>query len=281
MTKLNLYFVGQFILLFILIFFILWSIFGIKKEKKIKKRSDYLKYTPRTVLYLILASIGITYLVNAISASSITTIVVFIAAIMLLPYVYESNMKRKHMEDIFQDVILYCSTMGMLLKQTKNVYASLLRVKDDLRTHFADDIQKLIEVMDEGSREKTYEAMKQIEKNYPYTCIVNLDLIMLHMAYENANMDPNLFDTYQDDVSDLEKDIKRNKLKRLTLRIQYVGISVGCLFLYWWFMQQLIPVYPEGFSSSTFKVLNLMFISGTLIVLFIVDRYFNANISKE
>lgn len=272
---------GQFLLLFLLIFMILWLIFGIRKEKKVKKRNGHIKYTPQTWLFLIGASAGITILINAVSASSITTMVMFIAVVMLLPYVYESNMKRKHMEAIFQDVILYCSTMGMLLKQTKNVYSSLLRAREDLRTELADDLKSLIEIMDDGDKSRTQEAMKQIEKNYPYTCIVNLDLIMLHMVYENANLDSSLFDTYQDDVSELEKDIRRNMIKRLSLRIQYIGISAGCLFLYWWFMKQLTPTYPEGFATSTFKMANLGFISATFIVLFIVDRYFNANISKE
>ena len=272
----------QAVLIFVAISAILFVIFAEKKQKRkrVKRRNLYSSFPPRSLLTILAASLGVTLFLNSAEGSVITSVMVFSLLMFLLPYALLNNQERLLKEAIFDDVILYCQNMAMLLKQSHNAYSSLKKVQSDLQTSLADDVKELIAALDNG-REATIECMEIIEKNYPYTSIQNLDVIILHMQFEHANINDSLIMLYQEDIDALEKDVRDNKLKRKVLRLQYIFITAICFVTYWFFIKQIKPSFVEGFETDIFKIGNAVYILSTLVSLFFVDRYFNSTTTKE
>lgn len=280
MQSINIYMMLQLVIICI-VFLIYMLLTAEKGQKRVKKRNIYSTFNIKTIVYILLAALGITIFMSAFSESKVTDMVVFVCLVLMLPFVVESNNKRIETEAVFNDVILYCSSMGMLLKQSRHVHDSLYKVKDDLQTSLADDVENLMLIIDTHDEQRVKEAMKTMETNYPFTCMKNLDLIIYHMEFSDANLDGALFDTYQDDVGELEKDVRQNKSARTALRFQYIFISLGSLLMYWWFLNGLRDSFAAGFETTAYKIINMVFIVLILIALFLVDRYFNANTTKE
>lgn len=286
MSKINTILSISCILIFVITLILLNLAYGTGKRRrlhKVKKRQSlYRTLDLKMVVYLLLAAGAATCVINTISYSTITTSIVFVCLVAMAPYILANNAKRIHQEDVFQDVILYCQNMGMLLKQYHNVYMALSKVKDDLNTELAKDVESLMILMNRGeNRAVIQEAMQDIEENYQYTCLKNLHLIMLHMQYENAKIEDDLIDTYQDDVAALANDVRINKSTRKTMRIQYIGISIGCILIYKFFLDSMKDTLVTQMNTFSFNVINSIFIFAVIISLFYIDRYFNAHITKE
>lgn len=272
----------QAVLIFVAVSVILFVIYSEKKQKKkiVKRRNIYSNFPLRSLVTIFAASLGVTLFLNSVENNTITSVMVFSLLMFLLPYALLNNQERLLREAIFDDVILYCQNMAMLLKQSHNAYSSLKKVQEDLQTSLADDVAALIAALDNG-REATIESMAIIEKNYPYTCIQNLDVIILHMQFEHANINDSLIMLLQEDIDALEKDVRDNKIKRRILRIQYIFITAACFITYWFFIKQIRPSFADGFEKEIFKVGNAVYILSTLVSLFFVDRYFNSTTTKE
>ena len=271
----------QAILIFITTAVILLVIYSEKKPKKrIKRRNIYQNFPPQTIASIVAASFGVAVFLNSASESVITSTMVFALMVFLLPYSLLNNQDRLYREAIFDDVIIYCQNMSMLLKRSHNAYDSLKKVRQDLKTSLADDIGSLVDALDEG-REATSECMKIMEKNYSYSCITNLNVIILHMQFEHANIDDALIINFQEEIETLDTDVKNNKAKRKALRLQYIFITAICLVTYWFFIEQIRPSFASGFEKDIFKIGNAIYILSTLVCLFFVDRYFNSTTTKE
>lgn len=270
------------VVIFLLIFSILYFVFKKPKaEGYIKKRKGlYSNFSPKTILYIVLSSAAITYFVSQFSSSGITATLCFIALLGLAPLMINNMIKRDKQEEVFADVILFCQNVAMILKQTHQVYYAIETAHRDLKTSLADDIKGLLIALEDG-RETTLEAMEVLETNYPYSCIRNLDVIILHMFFENANVNDELLITYQDDVTRLEQDVRRNKLKRKSLRMAYIIITAGSVIAYWFFVTNLRETFADIFQSNIFKIANLVYVFATMFSFFFVDRYFNLNTTKE
>jgi len=284
-TKFDLILIAQAVFLFIVILFILLFVFTDKKKAKpnfvVKKRTSiYKNFDSKSILLILLASAGATLLISVLSTSTLTTVITFICIASLLPYSLTSERLRITHENIFDDVIVYCQNMAMLLRQSHNVYSSLNKVKEDLTTTLAEDVKSLIYALDEG-KEATKQAMEQIEKNYPYTCIKDLNVILMYMQFENANISDSLLGIFQDDLDILEKDVKDNKARRKLLRFQYIAITVASMFIYWFFLIQIQSIVSKGFDTTQYKVLSTLYILLNLVSLFIVDRRFSSTMTKE
>lgn len=269
-------------IVFILTFAVLFFVYKRDKESGFVKARHriYNSFSFRAVVYILIAALAITYVVSQFSYSGLTTALVFVAVLGLAPLLLSNAKKRNEQEELFSEVVLFCQNTGMLLKQTHNPYKSIKNASEDLETILRDDIRGLLSAMEAG-REDTINAMAVLEKNYPYSCIKNLNIIILHMYYENANVDDTLLTTYQDDVTVLEQDIRRNKLKRRSLRLSYIIITVGSVAAYWFFVGSLSETFSDSFNNDFYRVLNMFYIFGTMIAFFFVDRYFNLNTTKE
>ncbi len=266
--------------IFLAVFFLLSFVFS-KSGGKVKKRGNMFNtYSPTTLIYIFLAAAGITYIVSQFSYSKLTSAMVFVGLLGMAPLLLNNERKRIMQEDIFADVILYSQNMGMLLRQTHNVYASIDKASEDLSTSLKTDVRGVLASLEEG-REQTKKAMETLEHNYPYSCIKNLDLIILHMFYENANVDDSLLMTYQDDVTTLEQDVRRNKLKRRSLRTSYLIITIGSLLTYWVFLATLNKSFEGAFNTDLFRIFNTGYLFATMLAFMAVDRYFNLNTTKE
>ena len=271
----------QAILILILICAVLLFVFSDNKKKtKVKKRNIYETFSPKSLVVICLASFGVSLFINSISSDPLTSAMVFALLISLIPYSLINAQERIKKEAIFDDVILFCTNTAMLLNQTHNVYASLSKVKDDLSTTLKEDIADLIYCLD-NDKEKVRESMEMIEHNYPYSCIKNLDVIIMHMQFEHANINDKLLINYQEDLDLLEKDVKDNKAKRKALRIQYILITVISVVAYWFFVNQLKTTFTNSFENEFYKMAHTVYVFLTIVCLFFVDRYFNSTTTKE
>ena len=251
-----------------------------KKKTKVKKRNIYKTFPLKSLIVICLASFGVSLFINSISSDPLTSAMVFVLLVSLIPYSLLNAKERIKREELFDEVILYCTNTAMLLKQTHNVYASLSKVKEDLSTSLKEDVSDLLYCLD-NDKEKVRESMEMIEHNYPYSCIKNLDVIIMYMQFEQANINDKLLINYQQDLDLLEKDVKDNKSKRKALRIQYIMITVISVVAYWFFVNQLKSTFASGFESEFYKMAHSIYILLTLVSLFFVDRYFNSTTTKE
>ena len=273
--------IAQAILILILVCAVLLFIFSDNKKKtKVKKRNIYKTFPLKSLIVISLASFGVSLFINSISSDPLTSAMVFVLLVSLIPYSLINAQERMKKEAIFDDVILFCTNTAMLLKQTHNVYASLSKVKEDLSTSLKEDVADLIYCLD-NDKEKVRESMEMIEHNYPYSCIKNLDVIIMHMQFEHANINDKLLINYQEDLDLLEKDVKDNKAKRKALRIQYILITVISVVAYWFFVNQLKETFANGFENELYKMAHTAYVFLTIISLFFVDRYFNSTTTKE
>ena len=101
------------------------------------------------------------------------------------------------------------------------------------------------------------------------------------MHYENDKLDQEVLVTFYDDINQLNKELYENMLKRKTLRFQYFMISLGSVLAYWFLYQQLTDVFSSYGSTSNMTMINTIYLILTLVVMVIVDNYFNSNITKE
>jgi len=170
--------------------------------------------------------------------------------------------------------------MALLLKQTGNVYGSLNKVIDDVNSQLAEDIRIIINSL-EASKMETEDILNEFSHKYPYTVIKNLNAILIHMHYENDQINDAVLNTFYDDTETLNKDVKENSIKRRSLRLQYILITVGCLLSYWFLLNQLQGIFTSNMMNDSFKLINSVYLFLTLIILLIVDNYFNSNITKE
>ena len=273
--------IAQAILILILVCAVLLFVFSDNKKKtKVKKRNIYKTFPLKSLIVISLASFGVSLFINSISSDPLTSAMVFALLVSLIPYSLINAQERMKKEAIFDDVILFCTNTAMLLKQTHNVYASLSKVKEDLSTSLKEDVADLIYCLD-NDKEKVRESMEMIEHNYPYSCIKNLDVIIMHMQFEHANINDKLLINYQEDLDLLEKDVKDNKAKRKALRIQYILITVISVVAYWFFVNQLKETFANGFENELYKMAHTAYVFLTIISLFFVDRYFNSTTTKE
>lgn len=271
----------QAILILILVCAVLLFVFSDNKKKtKVKKRNIYKTFPLKSLIVISLASFGVSLFINSISSDPLTSAMVFALLVSLIPYSLINAQERMKKEAIFDDVILFCTNTAMLLKQTHNVYASLSKVKEDLSTSLKEDVADLLYCLD-NDKEKVRESMEMIEHNYPYSCVKNLDVIIMHMQFEHANINDKLLINYQEDLDLLEKDVKDNKAKRKALRIQYIFITIISVVAYWFFVNQLKGTFAGGFDNEIYKLAHTTYVFLTIISLFFVDRYFNSTTTKE
>lgn len=269
-------------ILFILIFLLLYFVrekdsaaIQIKERKKI-----FSSFTPKTIIYIFLAAGAVSLAVYRFAYSGFTASLIFIAVLGLAPLLLDSSRKRIKQEEIFSDVILFCQNTAMLLKQSHNVYSSAEKASKDLSTSLKDDIGSLLDAF-QKNKEEVMTEMRVLEKSYPYSCIRNLDVILLYMFYETSNIDDSLLATFQDDVTKLEQDVRKNKEKRKALRISYIVIALGSILAYWWFVSSIKGTFGEGFDSSLYRMLCMAYVFASLLSFFFVDRYFNLNTTRE
>ena len=283
MSKYNIIFIIEAVIIFCLVFFSVYLLYREKKDKRVtvKKRSIYSGFKPKTLVAILLASVGGSVALYMFTNEVVTSFAVVLPLLILLvPYVVIGQSDRQNKEEIFNDIIYYCQTMAMLLKQSHDVYNSLLKVQPDLKTVFKDDIATLIRSFEEG-QETVLEAMSQIESNYDYSCLKILNIIMIHMNYEKADIDEELITNFQEDLEALEKDVRDNNSVRKSERMIYIGITVASIVGYYYFINSLKPSFADAFDTTLYKITNLVFLIASLLTVFIVDNYYNKNTTKE
>lgn len=281
MKKLELVVLLSNLVLFVVLNLLFWkfSVNG-KKDKQKKRVKIRLTYNPKSLLYIFISALSLTYLISSLTFSNKTDIVVFLSLMGMIPYVVNGELTRRKQETIFNDVILYCHNMAMLLKQNHNVYSSLQKVVDDINDPLKSDIEKLMVSFDK-SKNDSLEMMNYLEDKYQYSCLKDLNIILTYMFYENSLVSDELLDNFQDDIERLNQDVKDNESKRKTLRLQYILITIGSLLSYWFLLKEVKNTFEKTITSDSFNRINTLFIFLTLFCLFIVDRFFNSNMTKE
>jgi len=277
------------LIIFVLIIMFCWWLFATKKMKteKISKVrwQDSLSYinsgTRTQLVFSAMYIILIMFLFfKIITITDKLNYIILACIVIIVPYIISTNKKRKQKEIVFTDIIIYCHNMALLLKQTGNVYLSLNKVVDDVNDLLGADIKNIINSL-EASKLETEKILMQFNYKYPYTIIKNLNAILIHMHYENDQINDAVLNTFYDDTERLNKDVKENSIKRKSLRLQYILITIGCLLSYWFLLNQLEGVFTSDMMNDSFKFINSIYLLLTLIVLFIVDCYFNNNITRE
>lgn len=278
----------QYILIIgIIIFF--YSVFSPKKTiviktKSITKSSIWKSFDIKTIIAIVLASAGITWFLSSISGGIISKFVIFITITSFAPYFLINNANRIKHERIFKDIMIYCSNTAILLKQNYTVPEALGTVAKDLGPELGNDVEALKESF-RGDKygNNVKKVMDLMEKKYPYSCINNLNIILLIRHYDASKdtMPDALYDTYQDDIAMLEQDINENKQKRNSMRLMYFGLTIGGFLMYMYFYNDMSARLGDIYNTPGFRLGNLIYTFVSLVILFMVDRYFNGNTSKE
>lgn len=275
--------IAQLVLILILILFWYKNISpkaATTKKGTIKKKSVWKMLGFKKTILIILATLGLTILLTFYTRGVLTKAIMFFCIVAFAPYFVINNLDRIKKEDTFDDVIIYCNNMCMLLKQTHKVPSSLKTVKDDVGIELKEDIEILISAFKEG-KEKTLEVMKAFENKYPYTCVNNLDLIMFHLFWESPELSDDLFNTYHDDIAKLQQDVENNKTQRKTMRIVYIGLTIAGYLAYWLTYDKLYPIISEAYETTSFKLTSMAYTFLCVFSVFLVDRYYNSNTTKE
>ena len=267
------------VVLFLLLFVILLFIYKRKNTSYVKNRIKK-TFPIRSLVIMILSATGATFIISSIAFSKLTSTLFFLSVLLIIPSIIESEVARIKNEEVFDDVILYCHNTAMLLKNSHNCFDSINIVKDDLTTELKDDVIALLKAMQE-SKQDVQIAMEQIEKNYQYSCIKQLNIIIMFMFYENSQINDVLLDDYQNGLEKLQTAVKINKDKRKVLRIQYIFISVACIISYKYFLNNIDPSLLMFSENKTFLMINTVFIFLIFICLYSANRYFTENGTKE
>lgn len=280
-NNIDLIFLIACILLFIVLYVFLMLVYRDKPDTKAKihKRNIFNTYDIKTIIFMVVAAGAGTLILSQISFSIYTNVSIFVCILLMLPSVINSEVRRIIKENTLDDVILYCSSTSMLLKNTHNVFNSIDSVRKDLKTSLSVDLEQLLIAMQEG-KEQTLYVMKKIEESYPYTCINNLNIIISFMFFENKNIENSIIVSYQNDLERLSKFVNENKAKRKGERMLYISLNIIAVVGYWYFLDQMNMSFDTNLGSM-FTLANSLFIFAILISLFFVNTYFTSTSTKE
>ncbi len=238
------------------------------------------KTSGRFYLKISLAAAGCGLIVSWLNPDNIYNLLIYFMALFFLPYVYMADVKRKKDERVFADVIIYVSEMALMLKQDGNVYTALSRTNEELDNPLHDDISRLIATLAQ-SRTDTVSLLSQMAIKYPYTIIRQLNILILQMYYESNISDNGLLASFQNDIDRLSYDVRTNQSRRKVLRIQYIGLTAGCVVSLWLMAGQLNTSLSTPSTKTLFSSVTLGFDIAVLAILFIVDQYFNTHTTRE
>ena len=287
-SKIDLITFLQFVLILGIIL-ILYGVFSPSKnvivnDKQIKKTNIWKSFDIKTILAMLLASAALAYAVTFFSNGIVTKSILFITIFSLAPYFLINNQKRIHQEQVFKDIMVFCSSTVALLKQNYTVPDAILEASKDTISEIRNDM----DVLRESFRSDKYgvkvkEVMNIIHDKYPYTCIDNLNIILLirHFDASKETMPDSLYDVYQDDLSKLEQDVNANKETRTKMRVTYIGLSIGGMAMYYYFYKTMINNIQDVYDSAVFNTANLIYSFLLVLAVFFVDRYFNSTQTKE
>lgn len=263
----------------------LW-LFEAKVDFKLRNKSVLVKaivhkqYDLKKALIIITLSIVGAIFTSTLIKDVWISLLFYLILLVLLPYLFYADHKRRQHEEVFRNIILYCHNMSMLLSETRNVHHALTTVVNDIDVPLKNDVLILIDSLT-TSRLEMEEVLNAFSKKYDYSIINHLNVIITHMHYENDKLDQEVLVTFYDDINQLNKELYENMLKRKTLRFQYFMISLGSVLAYWFLYQQLTDVFSSYGSTSNMTMINTIYLILTLVVMVIVDNYFNSNITKE
>jgi len=249
------------------------GLFVFKTNIKIK-----LKYQSKFYLQVGVLSFVFSYIISKLNPNNIGNTFVYLLCFVLIPFVYGNNKSAKIQQECFEEIILFCQSMSVNLKDTQNVALSLEKSKNVASSYLSDDIDKISESLSE-EQEVSKKVMDEFVNKYKYSILSQLTMIMLSIHYENSENYESILDVFQQDTEQLLKDIKENQQKRKALRIQYIGLSIGCMLALWLFVRQLRSSI-NNIQASLSNVVLIYYLL-TLVILFIVDTYFSTHISKE
>ncbi|MDD4643187.1 MAG: hypothetical protein PHG99_06810 [Erysipelotrichaceae bacterium] len=269
----------------IVIFGIMLWVFGTKitlPKKQINTAIEKMKqkhYDLKKSSHIIIVALVFSLFTYTLVHDLLISLVFYLVGLIVMPYIFYASSRRIYKERIFRNIILYCHNMSMILNQSKNVQHALTAVVDDLDEPLKSDISIIISSLS-SSKNEMEEILNVFANKYQYSIIKHLNVIIMYMQYENDNLDVSLLNTFYQDINELSKEVNENMLKRKTLRIQYFMISIGSLAAYWFMYQQLKNVLNITYLDNLTFV-NSLYILVTILVVIIIDNYFNNNMTKE
>lgn len=269
----------------IVIFGVMIWVFGTKitlPKKQINTAVEKMKqkhYDLKKASYIIIIALVFSLFTHTLVHDLLISLVFYLVGLIVMPYIFYASSRRIYKERIFRNIILYCHNMSMILNQSKNVQHALTAVVDDLDEPLKSDIRIIISSLS-LSKNEMEEILNVFANKYQYSIIKHLNVIIMYMQYENDNLDVSLLNTFYQDINELSKEVNENMLKRKTLRIQYFMISIGSLAAYWFMYQQLKNVLNITYLDNLTFV-NSLYILVTILVVIIIDNYFNNNMTKE
>jgi len=248
---------------------------------KVKKKSVFSSMSKSQIITMVLAVVATTYLLSSIHEKTYTTVILFITISAVAPYVVINNMHRIEAEKLFNEIVVTCQSIALLLRQTGAPYEALVSAANNITNQdLRNDVNSIAQSLYKP-KEVALELMDVLEKKYPYTVIKSLNIIIIYMFYESSKFQSELLELYEDDVHELQKAIKKNQTKRTTLRIQYIGINVGCLLTYSFFLSSIKGSLGSGLDTGWFSVMNTSFLTLMVISLYLLDSMFCKRLTTE
>lgn len=207
-------------------------------------------------------------------------VLTYFLILFLLPYALLSNRQRKFNEQLFYDVILYTSSVAASLKTQGNVYVALNRSSQELGEPLRQDVFELIDSLADD-KVSTQKVLDKMAIRYPYTIIRQLNILIIQMHYESNISDTKIIKAFQDDIEQLNRDVKQNQAQRKVLRMQYLALTGGCMVSLWLLIRQLEQSLNLSVAQGWLSNISLFFYLICLVLLFFVDQYFNTHMTRE
>ena len=243
------------------------------------KLSYILKNSLIYYLKIILISVAATLMISYINPDNMGNLIIYFLMIVCVPFVIAGNQQAKSQQIMFEKIIGFCSSMAMLLKQNENVYNALEKCLDEEKGYLQQDIEEVMNALPQP-KQQLEKVLKKVERRYPYTIIRELNIIILQMHYEGMNDRQHIISVFENDVELLQNDIRENQSKRKLLRVQYIGLSCGCMGTLWLLVNQLNASIGLCDNKLIGNIMLFYYVA-VLVMLFFVDRYFTTHLSKE
>lgn len=264
------------ILIFVLDFVVMFiSGFSIYRKEVTKYFIKPIKY----YIEIIAISFIFAYLVTILSSKNVANIIVYFICLVFLPYIKIANESKKYNEQIFMDIIHYCSYMSVQLRQSPNVSYAIEKCCSNMKSPFANDLLQIANCFDED-KIAAKEKMDELCSKYNYSIIKKLNIIILQFQYDDKRSCEMILDVFQDDIDRLSKDVKDNQKKRKMLKVQYIGLTIGSMLAMFLLTKQLTASLGINHVTSIDNLILGYYVL-TIIALFLVELYFNNNITKE
>ncbi len=214
--------------------------------------------------------------------SLVITLVYFVIAVMIVPYLSYLRSKRIYSEFIFEQIQVYTSNVIMEFSTTQSFVKSLEGVVESgvLEEPIKGDVKHMIEL---SYRNGTIdEALNYMTNLYPYYIVKNMHQLFLQITKEGARNTADSLDNMQNDIDMLIESVYRDRIERASFHRNFLQFGI-MLYLMVMLVQYLVG--RETYIVLLGRWYVQLILHAVLIVntgfLLNGEKFYNENVGAE